>query len=333
MAAVRDVSRTRPRAKATWNAPNWRRKKPACSPARSRSIRSNDERIPIWIADYVLIGYGTGAIMAVPAHDERDLEFARNLICRFAQVVQAAGTEERDWVSSMMASRSIRRSIDGLPPRKPKRKITDWLERKGVGKRPINYKLRDWLFRRQRYWGEPFPIVWEDGNHRSVAGIASCRCCRRRWTITNRPAPANRRWRERKIGFAFRQSDARNEHDAAMGRLVLVLPAILRRAERAAFRGRGSGAILDGRQARRIRESESETVNASKPAVSICMSAEPSTPCCICCMRASGTKFCSISVMSRRRSRFSDSSIKDSSWAKTARRCRSRAGTSSIPTT
>src|SRR5437870_9944678 len=128
----------------------------------------NDEKIPIWIADYVLLGYGTGAIMAVPAHDERDLEFARKFNLPIRQVVQPPGDEEPiGFVGDGVAINSP--IIDGLQSREAIRKITEWLEERGQGKRAINYKLRDWLFSRQRYWGEPFPIVWEsepDGQHR-----------------------------------------------------------------------------------------------------------------------------------------------------------------------
>lgn len=122
----------------------------------------NDERIPIWIADYVLLGYGTGAIMAVPAHDLRDLEFAGKFDLPIRQVVQPpSGEEPIGFVGDGIAVNS--RIIDGLPSREAIRKITAWLEERSLGKGSINYKLRDWLFSRQRYWGEPFPIVWEPG--------------------------------------------------------------------------------------------------------------------------------------------------------------------------
>ena len=126
----------------------------------------NGEKIPIWIADYVLISYGTGAIMAVPGHDTRDFEFATKFTLPIVQVVQPP--EGKDWrgyvddgISANSASSEI--AITGLPTPEAKRKITAWLETKGVGKKTINYKLRDWLFSRQRYWGEPFPIVWKTG--------------------------------------------------------------------------------------------------------------------------------------------------------------------------
>jgi leucyl-tRNA synthetase len=128
---------------------------------------ANQEKIPIWIADYVLLGYGTGAIQAVPAHDERDLDFARKFDLPIRQVVQPSGDEDPiGFVGYGIAINSP--IIDGLQSRHAIRKITEWLEERGLGKRAINYKLRDWLFSRQRYWGEPFPIVWQDGNHRAL---------------------------------------------------------------------------------------------------------------------------------------------------------------------
>jgi len=128
---------------------------------------ATEERIPIWIADYVLLGYGTGAIQAVPAHDERDLEFARKFDLPIRQVVQPPGDEDPiGFVGEGVAVNSP--VIDGLPSREAIRKITQWLENQGLGKRAINYKLRDWLFSRQRYWGEPFPIVWQEGQHRGL---------------------------------------------------------------------------------------------------------------------------------------------------------------------
>jgi leucyl-tRNA synthetase len=127
----------------------------------------NNERIPIWIADYVLLGYGTGAIMAVPAHDLRDLEFATKFNLPIRQVVQPEGEENPiGFTGHGMAVNSP--VIDGLTSREAIRTITSWLEQRGLGKRAINYKLRDWLFSRQRYWGEPFPIIWEDGKHRAL---------------------------------------------------------------------------------------------------------------------------------------------------------------------
>ncbi len=129
----------------------------------------NGERLPIWLADYVLMSYGTGAIMAVPAHDQRDWEFARAYKLPIREVIaggdvsQAAfvETERGTVVNSTTPDGSF--SIDGLTPGDAIPKITAWLESKGRGRKTINYKLRDWLFARQRYWGEPFPIIWANG--------------------------------------------------------------------------------------------------------------------------------------------------------------------------
>jgi len=118
----------------------------------------NDERIPIWVADYVMMGYGTGAIMAVPAHDTRDFEFAQKFDLPIIQVV--APPEGIDWhgyVGDGIAVNSGK--YDGLTTEQFKEKITADLEADGAGRAAVNYKLRDWLFSRQRYWGEPFPIV------------------------------------------------------------------------------------------------------------------------------------------------------------------------------
>ncbi len=125
----------------------------------------NKEQIPVWIADYVLMGYGTGAIMAVPAHDDRDWAFAKKFGLPITRVVKpATGTADPEtcFVGEGIAINSP--LIEGLPTADAKEKITDHLEDEGVGHKSIKYKLRDWLFSRQRYWGEPFPIVLdEDG--------------------------------------------------------------------------------------------------------------------------------------------------------------------------
>jgi leucyl-tRNA synthetase len=143
----------------------------------------NGESIPIWIADYVLASYGTGAIMAVPAHDERDFEFAKQFNLPIRTVVRPPD----DWlkktgstldnlseafVETGVAVNSA--TFDGLSTPEFKAKIIAWLKEKGLGIRRINYKLRDWLFSRQRYWGEPFPILHElDANGRDTGLIRS----------------------------------------------------------------------------------------------------------------------------------------------------------------
>lgn len=129
----------------------------------------NGKQIPVWIADYVLMGYGTGAIMAVPAHDERDFAFAQVFGLPILQVVQPP-SEDMDWRGFCGYEGSSVNSgfLTGLPTPEAKEKMILWLEENGKGRRKVNYKLRDWLFSRQRYWGEPFPIVWENGRHRAL---------------------------------------------------------------------------------------------------------------------------------------------------------------------
>jgi leucyl-tRNA synthetase len=126
----------------------------------------NQETIPIWIADYVLISYGTGAIMAVPGHDQRDFEFAEKYELEIRYVVEPLVPVESCYTGDGVAKNSG--FLDGLKTAEAKRKIIDWLENQGSGRRSITYKLRDWLFSRQRYWGEPFPIVWRHGRHEAL---------------------------------------------------------------------------------------------------------------------------------------------------------------------
>ena len=135
-------------------------------------------KIPIWVADYVLMGYGTGAIMAVPAHDTRDFEFAKTfglqVICILdpqsaddelrEKVLRgdACWTEDGAYINS--SNETIGLNINGLGKKEGIRIVIDWLAQRNLGKATVNYKIRDWLFSRQRYWGEPFPIIhWEDG--------------------------------------------------------------------------------------------------------------------------------------------------------------------------
>ncbi len=134
--------------------------------------------IPIWVADYVLMGYGTGAIMAVPAHDSRDFEFAKKFGLPVHCILEPAAadqdlrdkilagdacwTEDGVYINSDNPEKGI--VLNGLNKAEGIRTVTQWLEERGLGKATVNFKIRDWLFSRQRYWGEPFPVIhWEDG--------------------------------------------------------------------------------------------------------------------------------------------------------------------------
>lgn len=127
----------------------------------------NDEKMPIWIADYVLMSYGTGAIMAVPAHDERDYEFAKKFNLPIREVVAGGDIEKEAYTGDGPHVNSG--FLDGLNKEEAIKKMIEWVEEKGIGQKKVQYKLRDWLFSRQRYWGEPIPIIhWEDGTMTAV---------------------------------------------------------------------------------------------------------------------------------------------------------------------
>jgi len=127
----------------------------------------NGQKIPIYVADYVLIHYGSGAIMAVPGHDERDWEFAKKYDLPIIEVVEGGNVEEAAYVGDGKLVNSG--FISGMDVPEGKTKIIEWLEEKGIGVGSVTYKLRDWLFSRQRYWGEPFPVIHlEDGTVKAV---------------------------------------------------------------------------------------------------------------------------------------------------------------------
>jgi leucyl-tRNA synthetase len=119
----------------------------------------NSAEIPIWISDYVLASYGTGAIMAVPAHDTRDYEFAKKFNLQIIEVIKG-GDISKDAYTDIDSGEMVNSEfLNGLVPAEAIGKMTDWLEERGYGKKAVNYKLRDWVFSRQRYWGEPIPLV------------------------------------------------------------------------------------------------------------------------------------------------------------------------------
>lgn len=117
------------------------------------------KEIPIWISDYVLMSYGTGAIMAVPAHDERDWEFAKKFNLPIVEVVAGGNVDEAAYTATDSGKLVNSGFLNGLEVEQAKEKMVEWLEQKGIGRKKVNYKLRDWVFSRQRYWGEPIPIV------------------------------------------------------------------------------------------------------------------------------------------------------------------------------
>lgn len=124
----------------------------------------NGKEIPIWISDYVLMSYGTGAIMAVPAHDQRDWEFAKKFNLPITEVVSGGNVDEEAYTNTATGTLVNSGFLDGLEVARAKEVILDWLVEKNIGRKKINYKLRDWVFSRQRYWGEPIPLV-------------HCECC------------------------------------------------------------------------------------------------------------------------------------------------------------
>ncbi|MDQ8230257.1 leucine--tRNA ligase [Enterococcus faecium] len=127
----------------------------------------NGKEIPIWIADYVLSSYGTGAIMAVPAHDERDFELAQTFGLEILPVIEGGDVEKAAYTEDGTHINS--EFLDGMNKQEAIDKMNEWLEENGVGKKEVSYRLRDWLFSRQRYWGEPIPIIhWEDGTVTAV---------------------------------------------------------------------------------------------------------------------------------------------------------------------
>ncbi len=124
----------------------------------------NGERVPIWTADYVLMSYGTGAVMAVPGHDTRDFEFARKFGLPIRVVIAPSGWQGQELDEAYVEAGTMANSgeFDGLPSEQGKEAVADWLEERGLGRRAVSYRLRDWLISRQRYWGAPIPIVYCD---------------------------------------------------------------------------------------------------------------------------------------------------------------------------
>ena len=278
----------------------------------------NGEKIPIWIADYVLISYGTGAIMAVPGHDTRDFEFATKFNLPIVQVVEPpAGIDwhgyVEDGVSVNSASADI--SISGLPTPEAKRKITAWLESKQLGKKTINYKLRDWLFSRQRYWGEPFPIIWKtgpDGQPYHEALPESALPLLPPPLDDYKPTPDGQPPLARAKDWVNLPDGSKRETNTMpqwAGSCWYYLRYLDARNDRA-FCGPEAERYWMGTPDA-IRASTHSTLNAQPTTRAwTSTSAAPSTPCCTCSTPGSGTRCSSTSATSRRRSRSSSSSTR-----------------------
>lgn len=131
----------------------------ACLKGISAINPVNGKEIPVWVSDYVLMSYGTGAIMAVPAHDERDWDFAKKFDLPIIEVVAGGDVQNAAFTDVQTGKLCNSDFLNGLEVKEAKAAIINWLEEKGIGHKKVNYKLRDWVFSRQRYWGEPIPIV------------------------------------------------------------------------------------------------------------------------------------------------------------------------------
>ena len=259
-----------------------------------RSIPVNGERIPVWVADYVLMEYGTGAIMAVPAHDERDFEFA----ARRTGSRSGRWSRPRDGGAGLDArpySGALRRRGAGelgrvrrprRRPRRTRRSSPGW-RHEGRGQGTIAYRLRDWLLSRQRYWGCPIPVVHCDG-----CGIVPVPDDQLPVVLPDiadyaprgrSPLAAAEEWVNDDVPVVRRRGAARDRHDGHVRRLVLVLHALRRPAQRPRRR--------------------STARSSTRGCRSTSTSAASSTPSCTCCTRASSRRRCTTSATSASPSR------------------------------
>jgi leucyl-tRNA synthetase len=252
----------------------------------------NGEAIPIWIADYVLTGYGTGAIMAVPAHDERDFEFATKFSLPIVPVV-AAETPALPFCDPGISINSG--FLDGLPTADAKDRMIEWLEQNGKGLRRVNYKLRDWCVQPPALLGRAVPDHLgprrppRPARKRTAGAAAAAR------GLQTQRRPARPAGQGGRLDPLLPRSPSRDQHHAAVGRLLLVLPALLRPPQPQRLRQPRSPRLLV-RQRRPARPA---------PAWLISTSAAPSTPSCTCSTPASGTRCSTTSATSRPRSRSS----------------------------
>ena len=211
--------------------------KPKTGVALGRTVTNpvNGEELPMYVADYVLMEYGTGAIMAVPAHDERDFAFAQAYGLPIRRVIERCRRRSCPTPATARWSTAAPSST-ACPTARPSGEIVDWLEREGKGHASVNYRLRDWLISRQRYWGTPIPIIHCPAlrsRPRARRGPAR-RPARRRGLQAQGPLAAGRGrgLGPRRLPGVRRPGRARDRHDGHVRRLVLVLPALLRRRQR-----------------------------------------------------------------------------------------------------
>ena len=213
----------------------------------------NGREIPIWVSDYVLMGYGTGAIMAVPAHDTRDYAFAKKFGIPMVEVVAGGDITNEAYTDIVDGTMVNSDFLNGLRVADAKKKIIEWLTENGVGEKKVNFKLRDWVFSRQRYWGEPIPVVHcphcgtvpvpEDRAARAAARRGKLRAYRQR----RKPPVHHDRLGQHHLPPLRRPRQAGNRHHAPVGRFQLVLPALLRPPQRQGIRQQGSVGLLHAR--------------------------------------------------------------------------------------
>ena len=195
-----------------------------------------NEEIPIWLGNFVLMQYGTGAIMAVPAHDQRDFEFAKQYGLVIRPVIRLGGgqapppvQEEAFTAKDDSAVLINSGAFDGLTPPKAIEKIIEEIERRGIGKKMVRYRLRDWLISRQRYWGTPIPMIYCDRRRpRAGAGERSSGRAAAGRAVHGQgrePARKARGVREREVSAVRTSRTPRDRHDGHVRRLVLVLRA------------------------------------------------------------------------------------------------------------
>ena len=282
---------------------------------------TNGWNVPIFVADYVLMGYGTGAIMAVPAHDQRDFEFAREFDLPIAGVVRPpdgwlrergvdADTPADEWPEAYvgdgvgMNSSNDEVSLDGLPTPEAKQRIAEWLEASGTGEGAVIYKLHDWLFSRQRYWGEPFPIVYDDdGNPLALpesllpVELPEMIDFEPRILADDDPSPPEPPLAPRRRLGERRARSRRRRRSATDARRTRCRSGPARAGTTCAT------STPPTTTSSSTRPSSSTGWAPAAPAASTSTSAAPSTPCCTFSMRASGTRCCTTSVTCPRPSR------------------------------